>query len=661
MAVNEVYFGDELIMSVTDTTATPEDVLDGEVFYGSDGVRRTGSFVPPPPITVDDELSLTSENPVQNKVVTQALNEKGTYSKPNTGIPKSDLASDVQASLGKADGAATPEDVYKAYPIASLKDSLINFLDGADNVPVKNLLVDINPVQDLHGYSNPWPAGGGKNLLDKSTASGSTIVWFAEPNGILFHGGVTYCLSIGTAGEIASLAIYATDKTTQLAYVSSGSVKQVIFTPDSDTYGLPRMYKADGVPQTAIDSAMLEVGSTRSEYAPYSNICPITGWTQAKVWRTGKNMTDGFTTAYNSGSVSEGLFTSASFTTSGYSNAAYIGFPGTWLKAGETYYFSMSIRIKEGTGTVNTIAIRSGSTTVPSTPFSSPTVSSEFQRYVRQVTPTDDVLINRAYMQSKNTSGCVFEIRDPMFCLDSDATYEPYTGTSVTIDLDGTRYGGTLDVLTGVLTVDRVKYAFDGTETKGTLNTAANGNRCGFVLPISIKANSQLDFVCNIGKPDAITSQNSPGSWAVGMCAIYYGATGIYFRYIFPTTVTTNTDALAWLVSNGCEIVVPLAEPQTIQLDPETLSTLLGDNNIWADTGDVSLTYRADPTLYIQKLTGSKEDDMVADNAIASGKYFLVGNRLFKSTAAIAAGAQLTIGTNCVETNLAEALNAINT
>ena len=49
-------------------------------------------------VTVDSELSTTSKNPVQNKVVTQALNGKGTYSKPTGGIPKTDLASEVKTS-----------------------------------------------------------------------------------------------------------------------------------------------------------------------------------------------------------------------------------------------------------------------------------------------------------------------------------------------------------------------------------------------------------------------------------------------------------------------------------------------------------------------------------------------------------------------------------
>ena len=73
--------------------------------------------------TVDDALSTTSENPVQNKVVTTALNGKQAtiddlstirsgaaagataYQKPGTGIPSSDMASAVQTSLGKADSA----------------------------------------------------------------------------------------------------------------------------------------------------------------------------------------------------------------------------------------------------------------------------------------------------------------------------------------------------------------------------------------------------------------------------------------------------------------------------------------------------------------------------------------------------------------------------
>jgi hypothetical protein len=54
-------------------------------------------------IIVDSALSTTSENPVQNKVVTTAINAK--YTKPAYGIPATDMTSAVQASLAKADTA----------------------------------------------------------------------------------------------------------------------------------------------------------------------------------------------------------------------------------------------------------------------------------------------------------------------------------------------------------------------------------------------------------------------------------------------------------------------------------------------------------------------------------------------------------------------------
>ena len=112
--------------------------------------------------------------------------------------------------------------------------------------------------------------------------------------------------------------------------------------------------------------------------------------------------------------------------------------------------------------------------------------------------------------------------------------------------------------------------------------------------------------------------------------------------------------------STVIQVCATLATPLTIQLDPHTLSLLLGENNIWCDTGDTSIGYRADTKLYIERLTQPTEDDMVANTNIASGKYFMVGNSLFKSTASIASGDAIVPETNCTAMSLADALNAIN-
>lgn len=44
---------------------------------------------------------------------------------------------------------------------------------------------------------------------------------------------------------------------------------------------------------------------------------------------------------------------------------------------------------------------------------------------------------------------------------------------------------------------------------------------------------------------------------------------------------------------------VELAVPRTAQLAPQTLEMLKGENNVWSDTGDTSLTYNADIKMYI--------------------------------------------------------------
>lgn len=64
-------------------TITSADYPEGQSFDVMDG---TGGGV-----TVDDALSGSSTNPVQNKVVKAALDGKGTYSKPASGIPATDL------------------------------------------------------------------------------------------------------------------------------------------------------------------------------------------------------------------------------------------------------------------------------------------------------------------------------------------------------------------------------------------------------------------------------------------------------------------------------------------------------------------------------------------------------------------------------------------
>ena len=51
-------------------------------------------------------------------------------------------------------------------------------------------------------------------------------------------------------------------------------------------------------------------------------------------------------------------------------------------------------------------------------------------------------------------------------------------------------------------------------------------------------------------------------------------------------------------------MVYTLAIPTTIQCDPQTVQTLIGDNNVWGGSG-VSIDYYADTKLYIEKMLGA--------------------------------------------------------
>ena len=51
----------------------------------------------------------------------------------------------------------------------------------------------------------------------------------------------------------------------------------------------------------------------------------------------------------------------------------------------------------------------------------------------------------------------------------------------------------------------------------------------------------------------------------------------------------------------GAQVVYKLVEPIHYPLTPTEIKTLLGQNNVWADTGDAEVEYRADVKLYINK------------------------------------------------------------
>ena len=169
----------------------------------------------------------------------------------------------------------------------------------------------------------------------------------------------------------------------------------------------------------------------------------------------------------------------------------------------------------------------------------------------------------------------------------TDTAYHAYTGQTATINLGGTYYGGYLNVQTGLLTVDSAMKIFDGdaSENWKKHSTLSNWFYIDGEFQNAYSDDTASDFmISNLGVQSDYShaTQLTNGHFA-------YASNG---RFIFKNTdCSTTEDFKTWLSNNNMQIVFTLATPQTVQLTPAQLTQLLGENNVWADSGDSSIKY----------------------------------------------------------------------
>jgi hypothetical protein len=219
----------------------------------------------------------------------QTLNvtENGTVNAPS-GVAYNKVITNVPAPANA---------IYKQ-TLSGLPSPIATFT-GAD-APIDSLKASIEGVQDLHGYDSPWPAGGGKNkLVDNGYVQGvmgwneSTADSIVANNAFItspympINNNTAYVLS-AFKGNIVRI------------YITDGSHNKLYFRGNYPTEG-----NSEDIPATSgavyirisigIDNqsvvpsdygtkvyGQLELGSATT-YEPYSNICPISGWTSCEV------------------------------------------------------------------------------------------------------------------------------------------------------------------------------------------------------------------------------------------------------------------------------------------------------------------------------------------------------------------------------------------
>lgn len=241
-------------------------------------------------------------------------------------------------------------------------------------------------------------------------------------------------------------------------------------------------------------------------------------------------------------------------------------------------------------------------------------------------------------------------------------SYYAYTGQTIPITFPnaaGTVYGGTLEnkgTNTWKLTVDYVEV--DGGSLNWSKITGNNYRNFETVsLPNTPKYNSSVaSVISSMYKSESYNSASTNADEYVWI------RSNLQICVKDTSKGSTMTAADFKTAMSGVQFVYQLATPLTYTLAYEAVTLLKDINNIWADTGDLELTYGA----YLSVLSDGLQtktnktliapvlDDMIADTALSVNDLRIVGDTLYKVTASIANGGTLIVGTNVTATTIGD-------
>ena len=546
-----------------------------------------------------------------------------------------------------------------------------SFDDGADDVPVSSLKVALEPVQLGSGDPSPtnirpiYPANG-KNLLQNTGTSKTEngITWTLNADGSV------KCVGTATANSlfVVNTFNFESDKTyiltgcpsggatstkwqiQILADLSGGATKVETGTGETIS-GLSGQYYVRLVVRSGntVDFTwypMICLASiTDSTYQPYQGIMAE---------RTGKNLLDPSQFAkvkYGNDNVFTVNGDNITVNLTDYNAASTLlsNSPIAYLNKG-TYTVSLSITTR-----IQVMYYDNNNTIQTEQTLSSNSITFTLERY----TPVTMKVIASSYPTTFKA-----QIEHG-----SEATeYEEYIApTSYPYTLGQSVYGGTVDLATGVLTVTHVYYQ----RNFSTPTSKDSQNRwiMSFYPP---NASSAL-----FGKMWDLTTYSADYGFLsdslqihlenaevanASTCAFYGHSSAFEYRVRVPDTYTADE---AKAIADANHIVYPI-EPQTIQLTPQEVKTLLGYNNI-SSTGTVDVIYHADTKLYVDKLTAVDNNIIAPTEATftATRNYtvndlVIVNDTLYKCTANIASGSAITPNSNVTQTTLSALIKALS-
>lgn len=342
---------------------------------------------------------------------------------------------------------------------------------------------------------------------------------------------------------------------------------------------------AESIPVRDLSVAIEPVQGGTGTPSP-SNVRAINGWSAVKVARTRQNLLPNnytetvfsrngitFTVSDDGVVTANGTATAATyFNFSGWDddNLPFMHRPGLRLRLSGSYPGVITrLQIRPyGSSTTTTIATDTGT----GADF---TVPDDVRAYALFINITSGQTVTNA------TFYPVISVAD-----EGQPTWSPSEADVEDITLPTTVYGGTLDVTKGILIVDRASVTLDGSEDEEWIVMATAGIFRNRTITPAIASDAGL-----VSDKMTVTAYN------YNTMKANYPAVSANTGYVYiaiSDATTTATQCRAWLAENPVQLVYNLATPQTYTLTPVQVKTLLGENRIYADAGDVEVQYRVD-------------------------------------------------------------------
>lgn len=308
------------------------------------------------------------------------------------------------------------------------------------------------------------------------------------------------------------------------------------------------------------------------------NIRPIQGWDSVIIWRGGKNLLGEDLPALD-GFIDNASNAIVSSTSQGKTYVVPIKKYGTFtVSVNKTQVIRLATcAFKPYVG-----ASLSTITTATSTYRSITTNSSD--RYLVVNLPSVD-----------------FEADEPMLVYGDESSYEPYCGKMIEIPFGQTVYGGTLDVGSGVLTIiDKLSDLpeIPESENNGILEFT---NVVRFNLRLKLiftDANSDIYPGISSHFPYNVNYSQDTPHWYIG--------SGSLLLFINKSELGSYdiSGLNAWVSKySPVQFVYRLANPVTVQLTPQEILALSGENTVYADAGNITVSGYSDPNAIIKNLS----------------------------------------------------------